>query len=95
MQPLTLNSQILIDICHQHDVAKLSLFGSTARGEATKRLSDELRQSQPNIPWKLIAGMRDKLIHHYFGVDLDAVWLTATEDLLALEQTVQSILSRT
>jgi uncharacterized protein with HEPN domain len=64
-------------------------------GEATKRLSDELRQSQPNIPWKLIAGMRDKLIHHYFGVDLDAVWLTATEDLLALEQTVQSILSRT
>ncbi|NJM78128.1 MAG: DUF86 domain-containing protein [Acaryochloridaceae cyanobacterium RU_4_10] len=63
-------------------------------GEATKRLSDELRQSQPNIPWKLIAGMRDKLIHHYFGVDLDAVWLTATEDLPALKQTVQSILNR-
>jgi uncharacterized protein with HEPN domain len=39
--------------------------------------------------------MRDKLIHHYFGVDLDAVWLTATEDLPALEQTFQSILSRT
>jgi uncharacterized protein with HEPN domain len=64
-------------------------------GEATKRLSDDLRQSQPNIPWKLIAGMRDKLIHHYFGVDLDAVWLTATEDLPPLKQTVQSILSGT
>jgi uncharacterized protein with HEPN domain len=61
-------------------------------GEATKRLSDEVRQSQPQIPWKLIAGIRDKLIHHYFGVDLDSVLLTAKEDLPTLKHAIQSIL---
>lgn len=42
-------------------------------GEATKRLSDEIREKYPHIPWKDIAGMRDRLIHGYFGVDLGAV----------------------
>ena len=43
-------------------------------GEATKHLSPELREKSSNIPWEDIAGMRDKLIHHYFGVDLEAVY---------------------
>ncbi len=42
-------------------------------GEATKRLSREVRCTSPHIPWQDIAGMRDKLIHDYFGVDIDAV----------------------
>jgi uncharacterized protein with HEPN domain len=47
-------------------------------GEATKRLSDSFRASQPDIPWRSIAGMRDILIHAYDHVDLDEVWNTVT-----------------
>lgn len=50
-------------------------------GEATKRLSDELRNSQPEVPWRDIARMRDRLIHHYDAVDLDEVWKTAQADV--------------
>jgi uncharacterized protein with HEPN domain len=61
-------------------------------GEATKRLSGELRTQYAHIPWDDIAGMRDKLIHDYFGVDLDKVWLTAIEDLPALREEVVEVL---
>ncbi len=62
-------------------------------GEATKRLSSELRQKYGGIPWDDIAGMRDKLIHDYFGVDLDKVWVTASEDLPVLQGEIAKILS--
>jgi uncharacterized protein with HEPN domain len=42
-------------------------------GEAAKNISDQTRETYPHIPWKNMAGMRDKLIHNYMGVDLDAV----------------------
>ena len=60
-------------------------------GEATKRLSQELRNKYGHIPWQDIAGMQDKLIHDYFGVDIDQVWLTATEDLPVLAEEIDKI----
>lgn len=61
-------------------------------GEATKNLSPELREKYPKSPWEDIAGMRDKLIHHYFGVDLEVVWDTVEKDLPALKKQVKKIL---
>lgn len=60
-------------------------------GEAVKRLSDAVRQEQATIPWRYIAGMRDKLIHHYFQVDLDQVWLTATGDIPVFRAQIEII----
>lgn len=60
-------------------------------GEATKQLSRDLREKTVHIPWSDIAGMRDKLTHHYFGVDIGEVWLTATEDLPVLKVEVEKI----
>lgn len=54
-------------------------------GEAVKHLSVEFKDSIPSLPWKDIAGMRDKLIHNYFSVDLDAVWKAATKDVEELK----------
>jgi uncharacterized protein with HEPN domain len=53
-------------------------------GEAVKRLSSELRSQHPEIPWSLIAGMRDNLIHRYDDIDLDEVWKTSEVDIPAL-----------
>lgn len=61
-------------------------------GEATKHLSTEFKENYGNVSWKDIAGMRDKLIHDYLGVDLEAVWETATRDIPALKATVVSII---
>lgn len=50
-------------------------------GEATKYLSEDLRNQYSEIPWKSLAGVRDKLIHHYFGVNFDIVWQIVTVEL--------------
>jgi uncharacterized protein with HEPN domain len=55
-------------------------------GEAAKNVSAETKSKHPEIPWRLMSGMRDKLIHDYFGVDLDAVWETVERDLPALKE---------
>ncbi len=55
-------------------------------GEACSRLSEDFRNSHPNIPWKEIIGMRNILIHDYFGTDLDGVWNSIEEDLPKLKE---------
>lgn len=62
-------------------------------GEATKRLSTKFKNKYRHIPWKDIAGMRDKLIHDYLGVDIEAVWDTVKKDIPVLKKEVKKILS--
>jgi uncharacterized protein with HEPN domain len=62
-------------------------------GEAVKRLSSSFKTSHDHIPWQDIARMRDKLIHDYFGVDVEKVWLTAKEDIPLLKIEVDRFLS--
>ena len=60
-------------------------------GEAVKNLSQELKESHPHIAWSQIARMRDKIAHHYFRINLDVVWKTASDDLPTLRREIAVI----
>jgi uncharacterized protein with HEPN domain len=60
-------------------------------GEATKRISEATRSDASDIPWQDIAGMRDKLIHDYFGVDIEKVWLTVQVDIPVLKTKISKL----
>ena len=63
-------------------------------GEATKGLMQGFKEKYPDIPWKKMSGMRDKLIHDYFGVDLDAVWDTVEKDIPLLKDKIKDIIEK-
>ena len=64
-------------------------------GEATKKLSAGLRSQYPNVPWKEMAGARDRLIHGYFGVDIEVVWKISIAELPNLTLQIAKILCNT
>ena len=68
------------------------LRGLEIIGEATKNLSSELKAKSSDVDWKNIAGMRDKLIHAYFGVNLPLIWETVKKDLPPLKKQVLFLL---
>ena len=61
-------------------------------GEAARHVTAETRAAHPEIPWRAIAGTRDRLIHGYFEVDMDVVWSIVTDDLPGLTRSLQGIL---
>jgi uncharacterized protein with HEPN domain len=63
-------------------------------GEASRKIPKSLRSQYPSVPWQDMAGMRDKLIHDYFGVDLQVVWKTLQKDLPPLKTAIAKVIQR-
>jgi uncharacterized protein with HEPN domain len=61
-------------------------------GEAAKKIPKTLKNKYPDIPWRKIIGMRDKLIHEYFGIDIEILWKTAKEDIPGLKKEIIKII---
>lgn len=61
-------------------------------GEASKKIPKNIRDKYPELPWKKMAGMRDKLIHEYFGIDMEILWKAAKEEIPHLRPAIQKIL---
>ncbi len=60
-------------------------------GEASKNIPDSVRNNYPEIPWRTMAGMRDKVIHNYFGVQLKIVWRVVKEDIPELIKKINNV----
>jgi uncharacterized protein with HEPN domain len=63
-------------------------------GEAVKHIPPELRDKYPHVPWKLMAGMRDKLAHEYFGIRYDVVWDTIKKRLPEVKPLIEEVLKK-
>jgi uncharacterized protein with HEPN domain len=61
-------------------------------GEASKKIPRSLKAKYRGVPWKAMAGMRDKLIHEYFGVDVEILWKTAKDNIPPLKQVIQNMM---
>ncbi len=61
-------------------------------GEASKQIPKEMKRIFPDVPWREMAGMRDKLIHNYFGINIEVVWKTAIQDIPPLKPLIESII---
>jgi len=61
-------------------------------GEASKKIPDEIKSQSQEIPWREISGMRDLLIHDYFGVNIQVVWETAKNDLPDLKEKINKLI---
>jgi uncharacterized protein with HEPN domain len=63
-------------------------------GEAAKKVPPSVRKRHPKVPWQQMAGMRDKLIHEYFGVNHQVLWKTAQEDIPPVRRLVATVIKK-
>ncbi|HMH21993.1 MAG TPA: DUF86 domain-containing protein [Puia sp.] len=79
------------DFASNFMVIEACLYNIQIIGEAVAQLPDDIKNNNPNIPWALIKGMRNRLIHEYFGTDLPVVWNVIKNDLPTFKSDLQSI----
>ena len=87
----------LIDVDEENFKNNLMLQDALVRnieiiGEASKNVSEETRENNPQIEWREIMRMRDKIVHHYFRLNLETIWQTATQDIPKLKPEIEKIL---
>ncbi|AKE65668.1 hypothetical protein MYAER_3330 [Microcystis aeruginosa NIES-2549] len=87
------------DLSFEEFSTKIEIFLSVVKlieiiGEAVKNIPDEVRVNYPNIPWKNIAGMRDKLVHEYWAIDEKVVWKVIQNNLPQLKRIIISIIEK-
>ena len=80
--------QFLADIKTQDAVVR----NLQVLGEAAKKLSPGLRNTTPHLPWQEMAGMRDKIVHDYFGINYDIVWTVIRQELPAILAEIKKLL---
>lgn len=72
-------------------IVEACLYNIQIIGEAVSKLPANVRENNPHIPWKLIKGMRNRLIHDYIGTDLELVWTIIKNDLPAFEDSLKKV----
>lgn len=79
------------DFIKNRDVRDANVRRLEIIGEAVKNISEETKRKYPDIEWKKIAATRDKVIHHYFGIDFGMVWNIIIKDIPLLKEKIESI----
>jgi uncharacterized protein with HEPN domain len=87
-----LGGSLLADFIQDEKTAFAVVRALEIVGEAAKRIPQDLRDRYPQVPWRSMSGIRDKLIHDYVSVNLEIVWRTVNEDLPALVPAIEAIL---
>jgi uncharacterized protein with HEPN domain len=80
---------------HDETLKRAFVRSIEVMGEAVKQIPDSLRQQYPSVEWRAIAGMRDRLIHVYYGVDYEIVWDAVINKIPILAENIELILTRT
>lgn len=83
------------DLAGDNKTRSAVLYKFAVMGEATKLLPDHIREHYPGIPWRSIAGLRDKVIHGYIGVDYELLWETITKKIPVVIEGIRIILADT
>ena len=79
------------DFSNKKDIKDANVRRLEIIGEAVKNISNKIKSKYPDVEWKKISGTRDKIIHHYFGVDFDVVWKIIEKDLPILKKQIQEV----
>ena len=87
-----IQKNIIINKIMPYNPVKIGIFGSAARdeniGEASANISDDIKQNYPDVSWKEMKGMRNFVVHKYFGAELSDVWNTVTNDIPLLKNQI-------